>query len=57
MERVIYENVFIDGDIVICEDMFLDQDRLVVKTFLVEERVFVRTHSLLTAELLSEMYS
>ena len=33
MERVIYENVFIDGDIVICEDVFLDQDRVVVKTY------------------------
>ena len=30
---MIYENVFIDGDIVACEDVFLDQDRVVVKTY------------------------
>ena len=28
-----YENVFIDEDRVPCEAMFIDQDRLVVKTY------------------------
>ena len=30
---MIYENVFIDEDIVTCEDMFLDHDRVGVKTY------------------------